>query len=39
MDYGFLGEKESEEQVTLVLVIREKETHNDVDDAGSEKRN
>ena len=24
MDYGFLGEKESEEQVTLVLVIREK---------------
>ena len=24
MDYGFLGEKESEEQVTLVLVIRER---------------
>ena len=24
MDYGFLGERESEEQVTLVLVIRER---------------
>ena len=24
MDYGFLGERESEEQVTLVLIIRER---------------
>ena len=38
MDCGFLGEKESEGQVTLVLVIRE-ETQNDAGDAGSKKRN
>ena len=38
MDFGFLGEKESEEQVTLVLLIRERR-QNYVDDAGSEKWN
>ena len=39
LDYGLLGEREPEEQVTLVLVLREKETQNDVCDAGPEKRN
>ena len=39
MDYGFLGEKESEEQVTPVLVTRERMHKNDVGDAGSEKGN
>ena len=38
MDHGFLGENESEEQVTPVLVIRERR-QNDVGDSGSEKRN
>ena len=38
VDFGFLGEKESEEQVTLVLLIRERR-QNYVDDAGSEKWN
>ena len=37
MDCGFLGERESEEQVTLVLVIRERR-QDDVGDAGSEKK-
>ena len=38
MDYGFLGEREAEEQVTPVLAMRERRQNN-VDDAGSEKRN
>ena len=38
LDYGFFGEMESEEQVTLVLVIRVRR-QNDVVDAGSGKGN
>ena len=35
---GFFGEKESEDQVTGVLVIRERR-HDDVDDDGPKKGN
>ena len=38
MDHRFLGETESEEQVTLVLVIREARRKIDVGDAGSKNR-
>ena len=40
LDYGFLGERESEGQVSLVLVGHScKETRNDVGDAGSQNWN
>ena len=40
IDDGFLGDTESEEQVTPTLVVRERrQTQDDVGDAGSEKRN
>ena len=39
MDYGFLGGRESEEQVTLVRGHPRTETQDDVGDAGSKKRN
>ena len=39
IDHGFFGEKEFEEQVTLVLVIWETETHDDVGYVGAEKGN
>ena len=35
MDCGFFGERESEEQVPPVLVIRERRTQDDVGNAGS----
>ena len=38
MDYGFLGETESEELVTLVLVIRARRHKMTWDGAGSERR-
>ena len=36
MDYGFLGERESQKQVTLFALIRERR-QNDEDNAGSGK--
>ena len=37
MDYGFLGERESEVRVSPVLVIRERRQQDNVGHAGSEK--